>query len=119
MTFIETPPHLIPQPTRLSSLRELPPVELVDDYASTDHLLRDARDYTAVLDFNINVPAEHVNADSVDGGPGMEPVFEQIRDVTRKDLLIPPGESLCGNVSRGNTAGDIVAFFCAGPGAGG
>ena len=24
-TFIETPPHLIPQPTRLSPLRELPP----------------------------------------------------------------------------------------------
>ena len=44
VTFIETPPHLIPQPTRLSPLRELPPAELVDDYASTDNLLRDARD---------------------------------------------------------------------------
>ena len=42
VTFIETPPHLIPQPTRLSSLRELPPAELVDDYASTDDMLRDA-----------------------------------------------------------------------------
>ena len=71
VTFIETPPHLIPQSTRLSPLRELPPVELVDDYASTDDLLRDARDYTAVLDFNVNIPAEHANADSVDGGPRM------------------------------------------------
>ena len=44
VTFIETPPHLIPQPTRLSPLRELSPAELVVDYASTDNLLRDARD---------------------------------------------------------------------------
>ena len=75
MTFIETPPHLIPQPTRLSSLRYLPPAELVDDFASTDDLLRDIRVYTAVLDFNVNIPAEHANADSVDGGPGMEPIL--------------------------------------------
>ena len=33
VTFIETPPHLIPEPTRLSPLRESPPAELVDDYA--------------------------------------------------------------------------------------
>ena len=68
-------------------------VELVDDYASTDDLLQDARGYTAVLDFNVNIPAKHANADSVDCGPGMEPILEQIRDVTRKDLFIPPGES--------------------------
>ena len=43
VTFIETPPQLIPQLTRLSPLRELPPAELVYDYASTDDLLRDAR----------------------------------------------------------------------------
>ena len=99
VTFIETPPHLSPQPTQLSPLRELPPAELVDDYASTDDLLRDARDYTAVLDFNVNIPGEHANAESVDGGPGMEPILEQIRDVTRKDLLIPPGEFSSGGVS--------------------
>ena len=99
MTFIKTPPYLIPQPTRLSPLRELPPTELVEDYASTDELLRDARDYTTLLDFNINIPAEHANADSVDGGPEMEPTLEQIRDVTRKDLLIPPGDSLSGGAS--------------------
>ena len=91
VTFIGTPPRLILQPTRHSPLRELPPAELVDDYASTDDLLRDARDYTAVLDLNVNIPAEHATVDSVDGDPRMEPIFEQIRDVTRKGLLIPPG----------------------------
>ena len=96
VTFIETPPHRIPQPTRL-------PADLVDDYASTDDLLRDARDYTAVLDFNVNIPAEHANADSVDGGSGMEPILEQIRDVTRKDLLIPPGKSSSGKASSVET----------------
>ena len=90
MTFIETPPHLIPQPTRLSPLRELSPVELVDDYASTDDLLRDARDYTAVLDFNVNIPAEHDNGDSVDSGPGIEPIFEQIRDVSSRTCSYRP-----------------------------
>ena len=102
-TFIETPPDLIPQPTRLTPLRELPPAELVDDYASTDDLLRDARDYSAVLDFNVNIPAEHANADSVNGGFGMEPILEKIRDVTRKGLLIPPGESSSGGVSSVET----------------
>ena len=124
VTFIETPPHLIPQPTRLSSLRELPPAELVDDYASTDDMLRDAWDYTTVLDFNVDIPDEHANVDSVDGDPGMEPILEHTRDVTRKDLLIPPGEFSSGEprpwkLSRGNTAGDIIAFFCTGPDAGG
>ena len=99
MTFIGTSPHLILQPTRLYLLRELSPAEIVDDYASTGDQLRDARDYTAVLDFNVNIPAEHANADSVDGGPGMELIFEQIRDGTRKDLLIPSGESSSGGAS--------------------
>ena len=48
---------------------------------------------STVLDFNVNIPAEHANADSVDGNPGMEPILKQIRNVTRKDLLIPLGES--------------------------
>ena len=103
VTFIETPPHLIPQPTRLSSLRELPPAELVDDYASTDDMLRDAWDYTTVLDFNVDIPDEHANADSVDGDPGMEPILEHTRDVTRKDLLIPPGEVSSGGASSVDT----------------
>ena len=90
VTFIVTPPHLIPQPIRLSPLQELPPAELVDDYASTDDLRRDARSYALVLDFNLDI---HANADRVDGGPEMEPILEQIRYVTRKDLLIPPCES--------------------------
>ena len=103
VTFIETTPHLIPQPTRLSPLRELPPAELVGDYASTDDLLQDARDYTAVHDFNVNIPAEHANVDSVNGGPGREPILEQIRDVTRKDLLIPRGEPSSGGASSVKT----------------
>ena len=103
VTFIETLPNIIPQPTRLSPLRELLPAELVDDCASTDDLLRGARDYTAVLDFNVNIPAEHAIADSVDGGPGMEPILEQIRDVTRKDLLIPLGASSSGGASSVET----------------
>ena len=103
VTFIENPPRLIPQPTRLSPLRELPPAKMVEDYASTDDLLRDARDYTEVLDFNVNIPAEHANADSVDGGSGMERILEQICDVTRKDLLIPPGESSSGGASSVET----------------
>ena len=103
MTFIETPPHLIPQPTRLSPLRELPPAELVDDYASTDDLLRNARDYTAVLNFHVNIPEEHANVDSVDGGSGIKPILEPIRDVTRKDLLIPPGKSSSGGASSVET----------------
>ena len=87
----------------LSPLQELPPAELVDDYASTDDLLRDARDYTTVLDFNVNTPAESDNADSVDRGPGMDPILEQIRDVTRKNLLTPPDESSSGGASSVDT----------------
>ena len=48
VAFIENPPHLIPQVTRLFPLREVLQAELVAAYASTDDLLRDARDYTAV-----------------------------------------------------------------------
>ena len=33
-------------------------------------------DYTAILDFNVNISAEHANAASVDGGPGTEPILE-------------------------------------------
>ena len=76
---------------------------MVDDYASNDNLLRDARVYTVVLDFNVNIPAEDANADSLESGPGMEPVLRQIRDVTRKNLLIPPGESLSGGASSMET----------------
>ena len=76
---------------------------MVDDYASTDDLLRDARDYTAVFGFNVNIPAEHTNADSVDGGPGMKSILVQIRDVRRKGLLIPPGESSSGGASSVET----------------
>ena len=56
-----------------------------------------------VLDFHVNISAEHANADSVDGGPGMEPILKQIRDVTRKGLLLPPGESSSGGASSVET----------------
>ena len=59
ITFIETPPHLAPQSTWLSPLRELPSGELDSDYALRGNLLRDARDYPAVLDINVSVTAEH------------------------------------------------------------
>ena len=50
----------------------------------------------AVFGFNVNIPAEYANTESVDGRSGIEPILVQIRDVTRKDLLIPPGESSSG-----------------------
>ena len=100
VTFIVTPPHLIPQPIRFSPFRELPPAELVDDYASTDDVLRDTRGYAVVLDFNVDIRA---NADSVDSGPEIELTLELICDVTRKDLVIPPGESLPGGASSAET----------------
>ena len=60
VTFIETPPHLIPQPTRLFLLRELPPAELIDDYVSTDDLLRvhgiTPRFLTSTSTFRPNTP---------------------------------------------------------------
>ena len=77
---------------------------MADVYASTDDLLRDARDYTVVLDFIVNIPAEDANADSVKSGPEMEPILEQIHDVTRKNLLIPPGKSLSGGASSVETS---------------
>ena len=84
-TFIETPPHLIAQPTRPSPLRELPSVELDNDYASCNDLLRDALDYKAVLNFNANISSLILK--SVNGGPEVEQPLRQIGDVTRKDLL--------------------------------
>ena len=77
---------------------------MVDGYASTDDLLRDARDYTVVLDFNVNIPAKDADTDSVESGPGMKPILEQIFDVTRKKLLIPPGESMSGGASSVETS---------------
>ena len=56
-----------------------------------------------VLDFNVNIPAEQANADSMNGGSGMESILEQICDVTRKDLLILPGESSSGGASSVET----------------
>ena len=85
-TFIETPPHDSAADTTLSTSR----VALSgtgQQHASPDDLLRDARDYTVVLAFNVNIPAKHTNVESVGGGPEIEQLLRQIRDVTRKDCL--------------------------------
>ena len=72
VTFIDTPPHLLPTSSKLSSLQDLvPPLWDIDDdsldsdYISYDDLLRDIRDYTGVLDFTANILANHENAGGV------------------------------------------------------
>ena len=59
-TFIDSS-HLIPQSTGLCPLRELPPVYLNSDFTSRDKLVRGARDYTVVLDFNLDIPDKQVD----------------------------------------------------------
>ena len=63
--FIEIPPHLIPQPSQLSPLQGLQSLSLDftedtldNNYVSTQEMLRDVRDWTAALDFNIDIPAD-------------------------------------------------------------
>ena len=114
---IETPPHLVPQSTRLSLLRELPPAELVDEYASTDDLLRDARDYTSVLDFNTNIQAEHANAD-IEAIPNRFVMLRE-RTCSYHPANLRLGEPRPWKCCPGNTVGDIITFSCAGPDAGG
>ena len=99
-TFIETPPHLLPPPSKLSSLQDLVPPSwdieddtLDNDYISYDDLLRDVRDYTGVLDFTANAPANHENASGVSTDPQVQELVDQIRDLTRRDLLTPAAPS--------------------------
>ena len=47
-------------------------MELDNDYTQCDYLVRNARDYTVVFDFNVNIPDKHVRVESVDGGPETE-----------------------------------------------
>ena len=58
VTFIETPPHLLPLPSKLFPLHDLVPPSwdlkddtLDNDFISYDDLLWDIRDYTGVMDF--------------------------------------------------------------------
>ena len=55
--------HLIPHPLQISPLQELhlPPLDfidntLVDNHVFSKEMLQDGRDYTAALDFNIDMP---------------------------------------------------------------
>ena len=96
VTFIETPPHLLPPPSKLSPLQDLEPPSwdidddaLDNDYISYEDLLRDVRDYTGVLDFTANAPAHHENASRVSADPQVQELDDQIRDLTRRDLLTP------------------------------
>ena len=113
ITFVETPPHLLSPPSKLSPLQDLvPPSRDIDDdtlnnYISYDDLLRDVRDYTGVLDFTANALANHENASGVSVDPQVQELVDQIRDLTRRDFLTPaapspgaasPAESLYGAV---------------------
>ena len=95
VTFLERPPHLLPPPSKLSPLQDLaPPSWDVDDdtfdndYISYDDLLRDERDYTGVLDFTANAPANHENASGVSTDPQVQQLVDQIS--------ILPGETCSG-----------------------
>ena len=66
VAFIETPPHLLHPPLKLSPLQDLvlPLWDLDDDsldndYTSYDDLLRDVGDCTGVLNFTANIPVSH------------------------------------------------------------
>ena len=66
VTFIETSPHLLPPPSKLSLLQDMvsPSWYLHDDTLDTDYILydalrRDTRDYASVLDLTANIPAHH------------------------------------------------------------
>ena len=96
VTFIETPPHLLPPPSKLSPLQDLvlPSWDidedtLDNDYISYDDLLRDERDYTGALDFTANAPANHDNASGVSADPQVQELVDQIRHLTRRDLFTP------------------------------
>ena len=94
VTFIETPPHLLPPPSTLSLLQYLvlPSWDIDDDtldndYISYDDLLRDVRDYTVFLNFTANIPANHENTSGVSTDAQVQEVVDQIRDFTRRGLL--------------------------------
>ena len=93
--LIETPPHLLLPPSKLSPMQDMVPPSwdldddtLGNDYISYNDLLRDVRGYTGALDFNINIPANHENAGSVSADPYAQGLVDQIPDLTsRKDLV--------------------------------
>ena len=77
VVFIETAPHLIPQPSQPSPLHRLQSSSLKftedtldDNYVSNEEMLQDVRDYTAALDFNIDILADRddLHGESSRGG---------------------------------------------------
>ena len=83
-------------PSKLIPLQDLVPPSwdldndaLDNDYISYNDLLRDARDYTGVLDFTANIPVNDKNASGVSADPQMQGLVDQICDVTRRDLFTP------------------------------
>ena len=78
--FIETPPHLIPQPSQPSPLHRLQSSSLKftedtldDNYVSNEEMLQDVRDYTAALDFNIGILADRDDLHSESSRGGVSP----------------------------------------------
>ena len=76
VTFIEKTPHVLYPRSKHSPLHDLvPPSWDLDDgtldnnYSSHDELLRDVTDYTGVLDFTANIPANHEGASGVSADP--------------------------------------------------
>ena len=119
VAFIETPPHLILQPTRLSPLRELPPAESVDDYTPTNDMLRIVRDYTAILDFNVNIPRGSTigeGGDTTISSPGRLPK-QYLPGIGLHDSL--HGREACPEFiafDQGNGKKmSLEGYFCAGP----
>ena len=105
VTFIETPSHLLPPPSKLSPLQELVPPSwdlddetLDNDYISYNDLQWDVRNSTGVLDFIANTPVNHENASGVLADPQAQELVDQIHDLTGRDLLTPAASS-SGTVS--------------------
>ena len=108
VALIETPPHLLPPPSKLSPLQDLVPPSwdidegsLDNDYISYADLLRDVRNYTDILDFTANAPANHENASGVSADPHVQELVDQIRGLTKRDLLTPAAPRLELHHQRG------------------
>ena len=71
---------------------------LDNDYISYDDLLRDVRDYTGVLGFTAKILADEENASCVSTDPHVQELVDEIRDLTRREFLMPaapwPGSAL-------------------------
>ena len=99
--YIKEKLHLLPPPSHLSPLQDLVPSlwnlddeTLDNDYILYDDSMRDVRDYTGGLDFTANIPAKRENASGVSVDSTVKESVDQIRTLTRKNLLTPAAPSL-------------------------